>query len=90
MSPPEGIESLSREELLALVLQLQRKLTELETSVQELRAEVDRRTRENKPRQHPFPKAPGYASPSVLVASLVRGPSPSGKHPALKRSLSLP
>jgi hypothetical protein len=32
MSPPEGIESLSREELLALVLQLQRRLTELEAS----------------------------------------------------------
>jgi cell division protein FtsB len=48
MSPPEGIESLSREELLALVLQLQRKLTELEASVQDLRAEVDRLTRESK------------------------------------------
>jgi transposase len=56
MSPPEGIESLSREELLALVLQLQRKLTELEASVQDLRAEVDRLTRENKRQAVPFSK----------------------------------
>src|SRR5918992_6235490 len=56
MSPPEGIESLSREELLALVLQLQRKLTELEASVQDLCAEVDRLTRESKHQAAPFSK----------------------------------
>jgi hypothetical protein len=56
MSPPEDIDSLSREELLALVLQLQRKLIELEASVQELRGEVDRLTREKKRQATPFPK----------------------------------
>jgi transposase len=63
MSPPEGIESLSREELLALVLQLQRKLTELETSVQDLRAEVDRLTRENKRQAAPFSKGTRIRQP---------------------------
>jgi transposase len=56
MSPPEGIESLSREELLALVLQLQHKLMELEASVLDLRAEVDRLTREKKRQAAPFSK----------------------------------
>jgi transposase len=63
MSPPEGIESLSREELLALVLQLQHKLTELEASVQDLRAEVDRLTRENKRQAAPFSKGTRIRQP---------------------------
>jgi transposase len=63
MSPPEGIESLSREELLALVLQLQRKLTELEASVQDLRAEVDRLTRESKRQAAPFSKGTRIRQP---------------------------
>jgi transposase len=63
MSPPEGIESWSREELLALVLQLQRKLTELEASVQDLRAEVDRLTRESKRQAAPFSKGTRIRQP---------------------------
>src|ERR671915_2096641 len=63
MSPPEGIESLSREELLALVLQLQRKLTELEASVQDLCAEVDRLTRESKRQAAPFSKGTRIRQP---------------------------
>ena len=63
MSPPEGIESLSREELLALVLQLQHKLTELEASIQDLRAEVDRLTRENKRQAAPFSKGARIRQP---------------------------
>lgn len=63
MSPPEGIESLSREELLALVLQLQHKLTELEASVQDLHAEVDRLTRENKRQAAPFSKGARIRQP---------------------------
>src|SRR5918992_4544582 len=63
MSPPEGIESLSREELLALVLQLQRKLTELEASVQDLCAEVDRLTRESKHQAAPFSKGTRIRQP---------------------------
>jgi transposase len=56
MSPTEELESLSREELLALVLQLQRKLSELGASVQDLRAEVDRLTRQSKRQATPFSK----------------------------------
>jgi hypothetical protein len=63
MSPPEGIESLSREELLALVLQLQRQLTELEASVQDLRAEVDRLNRKNKGQAAPFSKGTRIRQP---------------------------
>ena len=63
MSPPEDIESLSREELLALVLQLQRKLIELEASVQELRGEVDRLTREKKRQAAPFSKGTRVRQP---------------------------
>ena len=63
MSPPEGIEYLGREELLALVLQLQRKLAELEASVQNLRAEVDRLTRENKRQAAPFSKGTRISQP---------------------------
>src|ERR671919_1228329 len=70
MSPPEGIESLSREELLALVLQLQRQLTELEASVQGLRAEVDRLNRKNKGQAAPFSKG-----------SRVRQPKRPGRKP---------
>jgi transposase len=83
MSPPEGIESLSREELLALVLQLQRKLTELEANVQNLRAEVDRLTRESKRQAAPFskgtrigqPKRPGR-KPGQGSFSFRHAPSP--------------
>jgi transposase len=56
MSSHEDIASLSREELLALVLQLQLKLTELEATVQELRPEVDRLSREKKRQATPFSK----------------------------------
>jgi transposase len=63
MSPPEGIEHLGREELLVLVLQLQRKLAELEASVQNLRAEVDRLTRENKRQAAPFSKGTRISQP---------------------------
>src|ERR671918_2370785 len=66
MSPPEGIESLSREELLALVLQLQRQLTELEASVQGLRAEVDRLNRKNKGQAAPFSKGTRIRQPKRL------------------------
>src|ERR671914_1136898 len=63
MSPPEDIDSLSREELLTLVLQLQRKLIELEASVQDLRGEVDRLTREKKRQAAPFSKGTRVRQP---------------------------
>src|SRR5919106_1297469 len=56
MNLPEGISTLGREDLLALVLQLQRKLSELEASNQELRGEVDRLTRQGKRQAAPFSK----------------------------------
>ena len=67
---PEDIDSLSREELRALVLQLQRKLIEIEASVQELRGEVDRLTREKKRQAAPFSKG-----------SRVRQPKRPGRKP---------
>jgi transposase len=83
MSPPEGIDSLSREELLALVLQLQHKLIELEASVLDLRAEVDRLTREKKRQAAPFskgtraqpPKRPGR-KPGEGTFSFRQAPRP--------------
>src|ERR671919_288627 len=83
MSPPEGIDSLSREELLALVLQLQHKLIDLEASVLELRAEVDRLTREKKRQAAPFskgtraqqPKRPGR-KPGEGTFSFRQAPRP--------------
>src|ERR671918_1558274 len=83
MSPPEGIESLSREELLALVLQLQRKVQELEASVQELQTEVERLIREKKRQAAPFskgsrvsnPKRPGR-KPSSGTFSFRQAPKP--------------
>jgi hypothetical protein len=86
MSPPEGIDSLSREELLALVLQLQHKLIELEASVLDLRAEVDRLTREKKRQAAPFPRGPGPSHPSVQAASLGKAPSLFARHHAPKTS----
>jgi transposase len=47
----------------ALVLQLQRKLTELEASVQDLHAEVDRLTREKKRQAAPFSKGTRIRQP---------------------------
>jgi transposase len=56
MSSPEDITSLSRKELIALVAQLQHQLKELEGSNQELRAEVERLTRQSKRQATPFSK----------------------------------
>src|SRR5918992_4894223 len=98
MSPPEGTESLSREELLALVLQLQRKLTELEASVQDLRAEVDRLTREKKRQAAPFskgtrvqqPKRPGR-KPGQGTFSFRHAPSPEAiTEPPVEVPVTLP
>src|SRR5918999_1347718 len=83
MSRPEGIDSLSREELLALVLQLQHKLIELEASILGLRAEVDRLTREKKRQAAPFskgtraqqPKRPGR-KPGEGTFSFRQAPRP--------------
>jgi transposase len=56
MSSGEDIASLSRKELIALVAQLQCQLKELEGSNQELRAEVERLTRQSKRQATPFSK----------------------------------
>ena len=63
MSSPEDITSLSREDLLALVVQLQRKVQELEASVQELQTEVERLTREQKRQAAPFSKGSPVTHP---------------------------
>jgi transposase len=63
MATPEDIASLSREGLLALVVELQRQVTMLQQQVadltdsnQELRGEVDRLTRQSKRQATPFSK----------------------------------
>jgi transposase len=63
MATPEDIASLSREGLLALVVELQRQVTMLQQQVadltdsnQELRGEVDRLTRQSKRQAAPFSK----------------------------------
>jgi transposase len=63
MSSPEDITSLSQEELLGLVVQLQRKVQELETSVHELQTEVERLTREKRPQAAPFSKGTRVSNP---------------------------
>ncbi len=63
MTSPEDMASLSREELLALVAQLQRQVRALQAQVaqlatdnQELRVEVERLTRQSKRQATPFSK----------------------------------
>jgi uncharacterized protein YlxW (UPF0749 family) len=56
MSWPEDMASLSQEELLALVVQLQRKVQELEARVLGLQTEVEGLTREKKRQAAPFSK----------------------------------
>jgi transposase len=83
MSTPEDIGSLSREELLDLVARLQRQLNELQASNQELRAEVERLSREKKRQATPFskgsrtkqPKRPGR-KPGEGTFSFRQAPSP--------------
>src|ERR671918_974777 len=83
MSLPEDITSLSWEDLVALVAQLQSKVQELEASVQELRTEVERLIREKKRQAAPFskgsrvsnPKRPGR-QPSSGTFSFRQAPKP--------------
>jgi transposase len=70
MSPPEGIESLSREELLALVaeqqqqiIQLQGQLAEATTTIKTLQVEMDRLKREQRRQAAPFSKGPRVRQP---------------------------
>jgi transposase len=63
MSSPEDITSLSQEELLGLVVQLQREVQELETSVHELQTEVERLTREKRRQAAPFSKGTRVSNP---------------------------
>jgi transposase len=87
---PEGIASLSREDLLVLVTELQRQVLALQEQVaqlaadnQELRAEVDRLTRQSKRQATPFskgtrsnqPKRPGR-KPGQGTFSFRQAPRP--------------
>ena len=96
MSFPEDIASLSREELLALVAELQRQVTLLQQQVsglaasnQELRGEVDRLTRQGSAKPHPSPRGPAPSSPGVPAASLERAGSLSARLHIPKKSPNL-
>src|ERR671918_364590 len=83
MTTPEDIASLSREELLDLVAQLQRQLNELQARNQQLRSEVERLSREKKRQAAPFsrgtraqdPKRPGR-KPGEGTFSFRQAPHP--------------
>ena len=59
MKLPRDITSLSREELLVLVAQLERQVAQLSASLEVLQAENAQLQRSNKRQVAPFPKAPG-------------------------------
>src|SRR5688572_16807198 len=63
MSEPRDLPALSREELLALVVELQRQLTELRASHEALRAEIDQLTRGGKRQAAPFSRGTRVADP---------------------------
>ena len=90
MSSPEDVSTLSREDLLALVAELQRQVTalqkqvaELAASNQELRAEMDRMTRQGHRQATPFSKGTRAKQPrhpgrklGEGTFSFRQGPSP--------------
>jgi uncharacterized small protein (DUF1192 family) len=57
MKLPRDITSLSREELLVLVAQLERQVAHLSANLEALQAENAQRQRSNKRQTAPFPKA---------------------------------
>jgi transposase len=63
MSLPADLTSLSRDELLTLVVQQQRQIAELMATVEALRAEVERLTRDGKRQAAPFSKGTRVAHP---------------------------
>lgn len=65
MIAPERLASISREELLALVAELQRQVAELTTSNEALRAELDQLKRGGKRQAAPFSKGTRVAEPKT-------------------------
>jgi hypothetical protein len=63
MMEPRDLPALSREELLALVVELQRQITELRASHEALRAEIDQLKRGGKRQAAPFSKDTRVADP---------------------------
>jgi hypothetical protein len=63
MIEPTHLSTLCREELLALVAELQRQVTELRASHEALRAEIDQLTRGGKRQAAPFSKGTRVADP---------------------------
>ena len=63
MTPPENLTSLSRDELLALVVVLQRQVAALTAANDALRADIARLTRDGKRQAAPFSKGTRVAQP---------------------------
>ena len=76
MIAPERLTSLSREELLALVAELQRQVAELAASNETLRAEIEQLKRSGKRQAVPFSNA--MARARVLSVFIVCSPSAVG------------
>src|SRR4051812_37084305 len=63
MSEPKDLPALSREDLLALVAELQRQIAEVTANNEALRAELDQRTRSGKGQAAPFSRGTRVANP---------------------------
>jgi transposase len=63
MTTPTDLQSLSRDDLIALVVRQQRQIAELTTAVEALRGEVQRLTRDGKRQAAPFSKGTRVAQP---------------------------
>jgi transposase len=63
MTTPTDLQSLSRDDLIALVLRQQRQIAELEAAVEMLRGEVERLSRDGKRQAAPFSKGTRVAHP---------------------------
>ena len=80
MIEPKDLPALSREELLALVVELQRQIAELRT-------EIDQLKRVGSARRLPFRRARVWPSPSLLGASRELAPSATVRPHHPRRSL---
>jgi hypothetical protein len=83
---PKDLTSLSREELLVLVAQLERQVAQLSASLEALQAENAQLQQATSAKLPPFPKVPGRISPSVQVVSPGKAPSLFARHHAPKTS----
>ena len=88
MSQPTDLPALSREDLLALVAELQRQIAELTANNDALRAELDQLTRGGKRQAAPFSKGTRVPAPKPPGRKPGSAPSGIGKPRRRRPSLS--